>query len=401
MKNRYYSLFFILILLIPFLSCTPETGEKAENTGVEYEINKDYTSGPCTLVIKIDKKEISIAESITMLMEVTVDKDYHLELPQFGENLQQFKIIDFYDKGQKLIDDKRITEVQEYKLEPYLSGEYIIPRMRVKFWTDAEGSEDPHILESEDLTITVTSILPEDMENLTIKDVTQPVLPPPPDYTWLIIMVMGIILAVGGAVIFITWLQKKKQKEQPVITIPAHEYAYRQLELLIRRKYIEKEEFKLFYIGISTILRHYIENRFLLHAPEQTTEEFLHDLKTSRLLSDALKSILTEFLHHCDRVKFAKHIPSTEEIQKTFDTCKNFIMTTEDENARIEEPAAAEETSAEETSAEETSAEETSAEETSTEESLTEEITTEKSSIEQTLTNKTDTPKTSTTKEDS
>ena len=70
-------------------------------------------------------------------------------------------------------------------------------------------------------------------------------------------------------------------------------------------------------------------------------EEFLHDLKESRLLIPDLKDILKEFLHHCDLVKFAKHTPTTGEIQKTFDTCKVFISTTEDVNARIEEPVAA------------------------------------------------------------
>ena len=39
-----------------------------------------------------------------------------------------------------------------------------------------------------------------------------------------------------------------------------------------------KGRIKEFYERISNILRHYIEHRFDLHAPERTTEEFLYEL---------------------------------------------------------------------------------------------------------------------------
>lgn len=330
-------LFFLFIFPSLFLSCSRE-GEGGKE-GPEYEINKEYTSGPCTLVIRISRQEISIAESITMIIDVTVDKEYNVKLPEFGENLEQFKITDFYEPGRQLAGNERIAVQQEYILEPFLSGTYTIPVMRIQFWSGSDDPADPHILESEEQTITVTSLLDEDMEELALKDITGPVLPPPPDLTWVIFVIAGIAVAGGGISVLIIILVRKKQKERPVITIPAHELAYQQLEALIARDYIEKGEVKLFYIEISTILRRYIENRFHLHAPGQTTEEFLYDLKNSSLLQNNLKSILKEFLFHCDQVKFATYKPTPGEIQKTFDTCKDFIVTTEDVNTRIEEPA--------------------------------------------------------------
>jgi len=335
MKNKTLVICIILLPFLIFFSC--KKNETDENETEESAINKEYVSGPCKLVISIDKKEISIAESISMKIDVTVDKEYNIRLPQFGENLEEFKITDFYDPGQKLINDNQAEATQEYVLEPFLSGEYTIPVMKVEFWTDSEGPEDPHIIESEPITITVTSLLNEDLEELSLKDITNPVLPPPPDLTWIFFLITGIVLTGAGITVLIIWLVKKRQGDTPVITIPAHELAYRQLEVLVAKKHIDRAEYKLFYIGISTILRHYIENRFRLHAPEQTTEEFLNDLKNSAFLQEELKNILKEFLIHCDLVKFAEHVPSNTEIQKTFDTCKDFIMTTEDMNSRIQE----------------------------------------------------------------
>ena len=99
-----------------------------------------------------------------------------------------------------------------------------------------------------------------------------------------------------------------------------------------------KGEIKPFYQRISDILRHYIENRFGLHAPEQTTEEFLGLMQASPALPPVYQGLLKEFLQHCDLVKFAEHVPSTEDIQNTFDACKNFIFETKAEEVTVPQP---------------------------------------------------------------
>ena len=112
--------------------------------------------------------------------------------------------------------------------------------------------------------------------------------------------------------------------------VPAHDLAYRELEKLVSEGLPNKEEIKRFYQRISGILRRYIENRFGLHAPEQTTEEFLAGLEIARDFPGKYNSLLTVFLTHCDLVKFAEHQPKQEDIQKTFDSCKAFIEGTEE-----------------------------------------------------------------------
>ena len=62
----------------------------------------------------------------------------------------------------------------------------------------------------------------------------------------------------------------------------AHEMAYARLRALVAEKLVEQGRIKEFYERISGILRHYIEDRFDLHAPERTTEEFLAELRFDR-----------------------------------------------------------------------------------------------------------------------
>jgi hypothetical protein len=58
------------------------------------------------------------------------------------------------------------------------------------------------------------------------------------------------------------------------------------------------------------------------------------------ICSDALgesdKKDLGEFLGHCDLVKFAKHRPGAEQIQRTFDLVKNFIEKTKSDDRKVD-----------------------------------------------------------------
>ena len=87
-------------------------------------------------------------------------------------------------------------------------------------------------------------------------------------------------------------------------------------------------------------MRQYIENRFGLHAPERTTEEFLDELRSSDALEEKFRPLLEEFLTHCDLVKFAEFQPTTADIQKMFDTTKQFIEATRADDRTVVAPAA-------------------------------------------------------------
>ena len=77
------------------------------------------------------------------------------------------------------------------------------------------------------------------------------------------------------------------------------------LERLQRQDAIRQERIEEFYVRVSTILRRYVELRFGLRAPEQTTEEFLVSVLATGGLIAAHRDLLEAFLRQCDLVKFA------------------------------------------------------------------------------------------------
>lgn len=326
--------------MVALTSCAPK--RVAEGSKEHFEIDKTYERGPLKFSVKVSKKEITIAERVRLVLEALADEGYEVELPKFGDKLHEFGIVDYISPPPKLVGGGKVRIEKSYVLEPFLSGEYKIPPMKVLFWQRPAGDvvkaqeSKKHELETEELTVKVTSLLPEKAAKLAIKDIAGPVELPAASRAWLWWVFAGCAGGGSALVAILLWWLRRKRAEAPLPKFAAHEIAYHRLEALLAEKLIETGQVKLFYQRLSDVLRHYIEHRFGLHAPERTTEEFLDELRTSQALEERFRPLLGEFLTHCDLVKFAEHRPTNAEIQRAFDACKEFIEATKVEEKTVE-----------------------------------------------------------------
>jgi hypothetical protein len=84
-----------------------------------------------------------------------------------------------------------------------------------------------------------------------------------------------------------------------------------------------------FGIAASEVIRGYIEKRFDVVATQRTTEEFLQTLLQSS--NDALarhRSLLAEFLHQCDFVKFAGASLAVTDMESLLRSARGFVLET-------------------------------------------------------------------------
>jgi hypothetical protein len=310
----------LLISIALFLSAS--CGGNGERAGAEsFEIDETYRRGPVSFRTAVSKKEITIAERVTMLLEIRTQEGYRAELPSFGDKLELFGIVDYETCRPELRGDTVVTR-RTYELEPFLSGDYAIPPMTVRF--TAEGDSVAYRIESDTLRVRVNSILPEDLAGLEIREAAGPV-DIPADYTVAVIIVAAV-LAAAAAIYSLRC--RRAARDAAILRIPAHEIAYRALEALLARGLIEKRLFKEFTAEVADVLRRYVEDRFGLRAPERTTEEFLAEAREGLPVEDERKRILAEFLMHCDLVKFASLEPDEDDVKRTFATARDFIEAT-------------------------------------------------------------------------
>jgi hypothetical protein len=338
MKEKLYKIRFVFYLLLScgiifvFAGCRKGPTAKSEKT--EFEIDKEYTRGPLTAHVRLDKAKINIAQTVTLELVTAIEPGYELQMPTVEKVLENFGIVDWDNLGDKLDENNNVVKRYRYRLEPFLSGTYPIPAFTFEFHDVNSPEDKKYELATEPVDIEITSLLGEQREELKIADIEGVVeMPVKASIRW--VWILCFIVIVAGAV---TWFYLRRKKNEEIIRIfkPAHEIAYNRLQALVERDLVKAGKIKEFYEQISDILRHYIEHRFNLHAPERTTEEFLAELPITNVLSQSDQEHLAEFLRHCDLVKFAKYNPTTEQIQKTFDLVKNFIETTKSEAKKID-----------------------------------------------------------------
>jgi hypothetical protein len=147
-----------------------------------------------------------------------------------------------------------------------------------------------------------------------------------PDLWWLLWLVLALVVIAVGIYFFLRYKKSLRTVSVPQApALPAWEKAYQELEALRRENLLDKGLFKEFFTRVSDIARYYMENRFNIHAPHMTTEEFLYYLGISGYLNENQKNALKDFLNSCDMVKFAKYAPTVNEALTNFDLAKRLV----------------------------------------------------------------------------
>lgn len=122
----------------------------------------------------------------------------------------------------------------------------------------------------------------------------------PPYEPWQI----GVMIALGGlAVGLLIWGMIHWARKQRTTHLHAHTAAFAELQTAAECTAADDERFA---VLSSLALRRYFETGKGIPALGRTTPEFLQALEGHSLLNDDARSSLTEFLEHCDRVKFAQ-----------------------------------------------------------------------------------------------
>lgn len=281
-----------------------------------------------TASASVDSSSVYIGDRVTYTIEVRADQDIEVQMPSFGQTLGGFSIIDLESDKGGILGTK--TYRQQYILNTYETGAYTIPPAVIRY--RRKGSEDWIEKKTGEIKIEVKSLLETKKgKRLEIRDIRGPAS----GYDIRNLYIAGaaavVVLIIIVAIIYIRRKRKGTVPSGP--PPPADATALKALMELSSRGYLKDGRFREFYFELSNIVRHYLEDRFSIRAPEMTTEEFLYHLKETSILNPDQKGMLREFLSHCDMVKFAKYAPRTDEAKKSLDRAKRLIEETAEKTA--------------------------------------------------------------------
>ncbi len=276
---------------------------------------------------QVDTAVITIGDLIHYSIIIDREKELRIERPGEGLNLGMFEI-KAYDFPEPVEKNGRIIERFNFTISVYDTGHYAIPPFPVAYFPQ-DTSSQYRIIEAPAIHILVKSVL-QGEEARELKDVKPPVDIPFNYRFWISMLAVALLLVFAGWLIY-RLIKKRRETgyifNPPPPPPPAHVTALNDLRELYASDLLEKGAYKAFFSRLSDIVRVYLEGRFYVLAMEQTTTEIMQAVK-DLLPSDALRGDLNQLLILSDLVKFAKHIPEADEVERSKEAALNFIEAT-------------------------------------------------------------------------
>lgn len=291
--------------------------------------------GPVKAALSLSPAQPVIGDTVHLTLRVTAEKDVELLMPEFGQLLDRYAIIDY--RTNDSIDEAGQTVVtQEYELQPARSGKQSIAPIMIEFVDRRPGSKpapedmDAYELLTDRLAFEVKSVLPDDAEAMLHPPLGELAPLPTVQEThrrW-------VFAAIGAAVVALAaliplWLAKRRRARKR----SAYDVAAERLRKLLAWPRSGAEEIDAFFVELSAIVRRYVEDRFELRAPELTTEEFMASMSSSPDLNRDHQALLRDFLRQADLVKFAHFVPTDSDIDNSVGTARTFLDETRYQSA--------------------------------------------------------------------
>lgn len=314
MKPHKYSIIVFLLLV----AC----GEKTDAPTTA--VRKVYENPPIRITQIIAPEIINIAQTLNVEYQIDYPENYQVEFPELPNEHAKFGEFTVRSKNiapAKLTTKNNLQQILTLRLSPFLAGDYEITQLAFKF-TDAQKSIST--IATEIFTIKILPIIASDETAPQLREIIDIKNLPTNWRLWIMVIVVAIIIL---AILFYWWRQRKNKIIAP-IEIPPHLLALRAIDVLEKSDLLPRQQYKDFYAALSDILRRYIEQRFAICAPEQTTEEFLNALSVHHDFSTAHRQLLINFLSYCDLVKFAKHQPTLNDAHSAITSSREFINNT-------------------------------------------------------------------------
>jgi hypothetical protein len=272
---------------------------------------------------KIVAGKLSVGAPFDLVMEVPYPNTAKV-LGPIADSTGSFVVID--QKIKTKVGKGQNTNIYRLRMAGFKTGEPTLPRF--KFLVSDNVKVDTLI--SDSLKVKIASVMSAKMSD--INDI-KPEEKFPNHWLWLIPAAI-LLLALLGYLGYRVYLKIKKIQELAQAPLPPWVEAMNSLNSLPFKEWLDKGQVQRYYYALSEIMKRYIERRFAFNAMEQTTTEIIHALKTNKI---PCREEFGGFLHKADRVKYAKLIPTYQEIEEALQQARDLVQRTTPEPMPVDD----------------------------------------------------------------
>lgn len=281
---------------------------------------EESASGPVTATLTFTPPTVRLDRDMLLTLRVTAPSNTHVSLPSIENRAEGFIVARAYDSQPESRQGRAILE-RHVRLTPKVAARYRIAPMAITWTRTGEMSEQwfptkPVVLETEPLAKTPPGSLAGPIRPFRVY---------PDPATWLAYIAAGLLAA---AILYLVWrLLRRARRAIQMKRLSPRERALFELNELLRRKLVEKDQVKEFYFELTMIVRCYVERAHAIRAPEQTTEEFLIAVSRDKRFPADVVSRLRSFLNAADLVKYAAFHPERGAVDQATTTARTYIET--------------------------------------------------------------------------
>jgi hypothetical protein len=327
-------------------SALDDVGAVSAEAPAKDAITKPVENGPVKITEKVWPAKPTLGDPIYLRVEIDAQPGakVNAEFQEAGDQkMGRFGVTGFVREPHVAADGSS-HEVQTYTLDAPASGKQRIPPLRFEM-IDARGAQGSAAQGSAGGTQEIlTDEVPLDIAPVrseaigaALHDAEGKLDPDVGGTPWLWILGIASLVAVLGSGGILAWRAAQK-RANVARQRSAYDDAVAKLRALEDRGAPAADDADAWFVELSAIVRSYLERRYVIRAPELTTEEFLLEAARSGRLTAEHRSLLEAFLERCDRVKFAGYRPDSEESLASLKAARAFV---EDTRLREGEPAAA------------------------------------------------------------
>ena len=272
----------------------------------------------------IDSTMLMIGDQTAMHLSVTQEANERVEMPVFGETLQDgIEIVDRSAVDTTTLPDGRLQLSQELMLTSFKDSLFPVAPIAVVSGGDTFRTEP----------MALNVIQPFEVDSsLAITDIKD--IEKAPIYWWgilrWILLALAVIGLFVGAYYGVQWYRKHFLKEEEVIEPellrPADEVALEKLDEIKAQKIWKDGKVKEYQTELTDVVREYIGRRFEVQSTEKTSDETLRAMKP--LIDKELFAKLSKMLQLADLVKFAKWHTTPDENEQALSTAYEFVKET-------------------------------------------------------------------------
>ena len=264
---------------------------------------------------KVDKALVTTGDIVMFTVILDTPKMISLQIPNLGDKIQGFRVVDFGAIPEKVVDDRKISSLW-YKLQADLVGSYILPAVELQY-KNSKGTDEA--IKSSEIFVEVESVLGKDKTaQKDIRDI-RPIILSPSTWPYYLLGAVLAMLVLGASIYYFKKIRKKRHAD--ALNIPAHEIA---LDALLK---LPKKPLKLYAFTLSEIIRIYFEKTFLLPVTDRTLQEIKREI-TTVLLDERLRTKFMFVLEKTDLIKFTDVTIIDEDSESLIQMARQFVEET-------------------------------------------------------------------------